>query len=177
MVAPMEAVFVQAKNAGTSLSLNLTKEKFHLKGKSLRTRASRSGYAHSKGSLRMKATVSGESSSCILLCSSRYADAYRASEDITALIDNDAKPAVAIFTVADRKALSIQRMRSATRIPVGFYLKQTGNVSLAFDASDDIWSGWRLKDKQTGRSYPLKGRITLDNVSTGSGRFFLEKVQ
>ena len=177
MVAPMEAVFVQAKNAGTSLSLNLTKEMFHQKGKSLRTRASRSGYAHSKGSLRMKATVSGESSSCILLCSSRYADAYRASEDITALIDNDAKPAVAIFTVADRKALSIQRMRSATRIPVGFYLKQTGNVSLAFDASDDIWSGWRLKDKQTGRSYPLKGRITLDNVSTGSGRFFLEKVQ
>ena len=177
MVAPMEAVFVQAKNAGTSLSLNLTKEMFHLKGKSLRTRASRSGYAHSKGSLRMKATVSGESSSCILLCSSRYADAYRTSEDITALIDNDAKPAVAIFTVADRKALSIQRMRSATRIPVGFYLKQTGNVSLAFDASDDIWSGWRLKDKQTGRSYPLKGRITLDNVSTGSGRFFLEKVQ
>ena len=177
MVAPMEAVFVQAKNAGTSLSLNLTKEMFHQKGKSLRTRASRSGYAHSKGSLRMKATVSGESSSCILLCSSRYADAYRTSEDITALIDNDAKPAVAIFTVADRKALSIQRMRSATRIPVGFYLKQTGDVSLAFDASDDIWSGWRLKDKQTGRSYPLKGRITLDNVSTGSGRFFLEKVQ
>ena len=177
MVAPMEAVFVQAKNEGKSLSLKLTREMFHQKGKSLRTRASRSGYAHSKGSLRMKATVSGESSSCILLCSSRYADAYRASEDITALIDNDAKPAVAIFTVADRKALSIQRMRSATRIPVGFYLKQTGNVSLAFDASDDIWSGWRLKDKQTGRSYPLKGRITLDNVSTGSGRFFLEKVQ
>jgi|GEM_PF-6335213 len=177
MVAPMEAVFVQAKNAGTSLSLNLTKEMFHQKGKSLRTRASRSGYAHSKGSLRMKATVSGESSSCILLCSSRYADAYRTSEDITALIDNDAKPAVAIFTVADRKALSIQRMRSATRIPVGFYLKQTGNVSLTFDASDNTWNGWKLKDKQTGRSYPLKGRITLDNVSTGSGRFFLEKVQ
>lgn len=177
MVAPMEAVFVQAKNAGTSLSLNLTKEMFHQKGKSSLTRASRSGYAHSKGSLRMKATVSGESSSCILLCSSRYADAYRTSEDITALIDNDAKPAVAIFTVADRKALSIQRMRSATRIPVGFYLKRTGNVSLAFDASDNIWSGWRLKDKQTGRSYPLKGRITLHNVSTGSGRFFLEKVK
>ena len=177
MVAPMEAIFVQAINEGTKLSLNLTKEMFHQKGISSRTRASRSGYAHSKGSLRMKATVSGESSSCILLCSSRYADAYRTSEDITALIDNDAKPAVAIFTVADRKALSIQRMRSATRIPVGFYLKQTGNVSLAFDASDDIWSGWRLKDKQTGRSYPLKGRITLDNVSTGSGRFFLEKVQ
>lgn len=177
MVAPMEAVFVQAKNEGKSLSLNLTREMFHLKGKSSLTRASRSGYAHSKGSLRMKATVSGESSSCILLCSSRYADAYRTSEDITALIDNDAKPAVAIFTVADRKALSIQRMRSATRIPVGFYLKRTGNVSLTFDASDNTWNGWRLKDKQTGRSYPLKGRITLHNVSTGSGRFFLEKVK
>ncbi|MDM8153189.1 hypothetical protein QUW14_02465 [Bacteroides gallinaceum] len=177
MVAPMEAVFVQAKNEGKSLSLKLTREMFHQKGKSLRTRASRSGYAHSKGSLRMKATVSGESSSCILLCSSRYADAYRTSEDITALIDNDAKPAVAIFTVADRKALSIQRMRSATRIPVGFYLKQTGNVSLTFDASDNTWNGWKLKDEQTGRSYPINGRITLNDVSTGSGRFFLEKVQ
>ena len=177
MVAPMEAVFVQAKNEGTSLSLNLTKEMFHQKGISSLTRASRSGYAHSKGSLRMKATVSGESSSCILLCSSRYADAYRTSEDITALIDNDAKPAVAIFTVADRKALSIQRMRSATRIPVGFYLKRTGNVSLTFDASDNTWNGWKLKDEQTGRSYPINGRITLNDVSTGSGRFFLEKVQ
>lgn len=177
MVAPMEAVFVQAKNEGTSLSLNLTKEMFHLKGISSLTRASRSGYAHSKGSLRMKATVSGESSSCILLCSSRYADAYRTSEDITALIDNDAKPAVAIFTVADRKALSIQRMKSATRIPVGFYLKQTGNVSLTFDDSDNAWNGWKLKDEQTGRSYPINGRITLNDVSTGSGRFFLEKVQ
>lgn len=177
MVAPMEAVFVQAKNAGKSLSLKLTREMFHQKGKSSLTRASRSGYAHSKGSLRMKATVSGESSSCILLCSSRYADAYRTSEDITALIDNDAKPAVAIFTVADRKALSIQRMRSATRIPVGFYLKQTGNVSLTFDASDNTWNGWKLKDEQTGRSYPINGRITLNDVSTGSGRFFLEKVQ
>ena len=177
MVAPMEAVFVQAKNTGKSLSLNLTKEMFHQKGISSLTRASRSGYAHSKGSLRMKATVSGESSSCILLCSSRYADAYRTSEDITALIDNDAKPAVAIFTVADRKALSIQRMRSATRIPVGFYLKQTGDVSLTFDASDNTWNGWKLKDEQTGRSYPINGRITLNDVSTGSGRFFLEKVQ
>ena len=177
MVAPMEAVFVQAKNEGNSLSLKLTREMFHQKGKSSLTRASRSGYAHSKGSLRMKATVSGESSSCILLCSSRYADAYRTSEDITALIDNDAKPAVAIFTVADRKALSIQRMRSATRIPVGFYLKQTGNVSLTFDASDNTWNGWKLKDEQTGRSYPINGRITLNDVSTGSGRFFLEKVQ
>ena len=177
MVAPMEAVFVQAKTARTSLSLNLTKEMFHQKGKSSLTRASRSGYAHSKGSLRMKATVSGESSSCILLCSSRYADAYRTSEDITALIDNDAKPAVAIFTVADRKALSIQRMRSATRIPVGFYLKRTGNVSLTFDASDNTWNGWKLKDEQTGRSYPINGRITLNDVSTGSGRFFLEKLQ
>ena len=177
MVAPMEAVFVQAKNEGNSLSLKLTREMFHQKGKSSLTRASRSGYAHSKGSLRMKATISGESSSCILLCSSRYADAYRTSEDITALIDNDAKPAVAIFTVADRKALSIQRMRSATRIPVGFYLKQTGNVSLTFDASDNTWNGWKLKDKQTGRSYPINGRITLNDVSTGSGRFFLEKVQ
>ena len=96
---------------------------------------------------------------------------------MTLLVGSEEGSGVAVYTIADGKALSIQRMRSATRIPVGFYLKQTGNVSLAFDDSDNAWNGWKLKDGQTGRSYPLSGRITLEHVSTGSGRFFLEKVQ
>ena len=96
---------------------------------------------------------------------------------MTLLVGSEEGSGVAVYTIADGKALSIQRMKSATRIPVGFYLKQAGNVNLAFDASDDIWNSWRLKDKQTGRSYPINGRIILNDVSTGSGRFFLEKLQ
>ena len=127
--------------------------------------------------MRLTATSNGYSASCVVVSSSSGNDNYNSREDATLLIGSEEGTGVAVYTIADGKALSIQRMRSATRIPVGFYLKQTGNVSLTFDASDNTWNGWKLKDEQTGRSYPINGRITLNDISTGSGRFFLEKVQ
>lgn len=169
-IAPMQAVFLSA-TAGTNLKITLLEDMLEQGSSSARlTRIM-------PNQIRLTATSNGYSASCVVVSSSSGNDNYNSREDATLLIGSEEGSGVAVYTIADGKALSIQRMRSATRIPVGFYLKQAGNVNLAFDASDDIWSGWRLKDKQTGRSYPLKGRITLDNVSTGSGRFFLEKVQ
>lgn len=170
-IAPMQAVFLTATAAGTGLRIKLSEDMLE-QGKSS-TRLTR----RMANQVRLTATSNRHSASCVVVSSSSGNDKFNSREDVTLLVGSEEGSGVAVYTIADGKALSIQRMRSATRIPVGFYLKQTGNVSLAFDASDNIWSGWRLKDKQTGRSYPLKGRITLHNVSTGSGRFFLEKVQ
>lgn len=170
-IAPMQAVFLMATAAGTQLPITLSEDMLE-QGKSS-TRLTR----RMANQVRLTATSNRHSASCVVVSSSSGNDKFNSREDVTLLVGSEEGSGVAVYTIADGKALSIQRMRSATRIPVGFYLKQTGNVSLAFDASDNIWSGWRLKDKQTGRSYPLKGKITLDNVSTGSGRFFLEKVQ
>lgn len=169
-IAPMQAVFLTA-TAGTQLHITLSEDMLE-QGKPS-TRLTR----RMANQVRLTATSNRHSASCVVVSSSSGNDKFNSREDVTLLVGSEEGSGVAVYTIADGKALSIQRMRSATRIPVGFYLKRTGNVSLAFDASDNIWSGWRLKDKQTGRSYPLKGRITLDNVSTGSGRFFLEKVQ
>lgn len=169
-IAPMQAVFLTA-TAGKQLRITLSEDMLE-QGKPS-TRLTR----RMANQVRLTATSNRHSASCVVVSSSSGNDKFNSREDVTLLVGSEEGSGVAVYTIADGKALSIQRMRSATRIPVGFYLKQTGNVSLAFDASDNIWSGWRLKDKQTGRSYPLKGRITLDNVSTGSGRFFLEKVQ
>ena len=170
-IAPMQAVFLTATAAGTGLRIKLSEDMLE-QGKSS-TRLTR----RMANQVRLTATSNRHSASCVVVSSSSGNDKFNSREDVTLLVGSEEGSGVAVYTIADGKALSIQRMRSATRIPVGFYLKRTGNVSLAFDASDNIWSGWRLKDKQTGRSYPLKGRITLHNVSTGSGRFFLEKVQ
>lgn len=170
-IAPMQAVFLTATAAGTQLDITLSEDMLE-QGKSS-TRLTR----RMANQVRLTATSNRHSASCVVVSSSSGNDKFNSREDVTLLVGSEEGSGVAVYTIADGKALSIQRMRSATRIPVGFYLKRTGNVSLAFDASDNIWSGWRLKDKQTGRSYPLKGRITLHNVSTGSGRFFLEKVQ
>lgn len=170
-IAPMQAVFLTATAAGTRLPITLSEDMLE-QGKPS-TRLTR----RMANQVRLTATSNRHSASCVVVSSSSGNDKFNSREDVTLLVGSEEGSGVAVYTIADGKALSIQRMRSATRIPVGFYLKRTGNVSLAFDASDNIWSGWRLKDKQTGRSYPLKGRITLHNVSTGSGRFFLEKVK
>ena len=170
-IAPMQAVFLTATAAGIRLPITLSEDMLE-QGKPS-TRLTR----RMANQVRLTATSNRHSASCVVVSSSSGNDKFNSREDVTLLVGSEEGSGVAVYTIADGKALSIQRMRSATRIPVGFYLKRTGNVSLAFDASDNIWSGWRLKDKQTGRSYPLKGRITLHNVSTGSGRFFLEKVQ
>lgn len=169
-IAPMQAVFLTA-TAGTRLRITLSEDMLE-QGKSS-TRLTR----RMANQVRLTATSNRHSASCVVVSSSSGNDKFNSREDVTLLVGSEEGSGVAVYTIADGKALSIQRMKSATRIPVGFYLKQAGNVNLAFDASDDIWNSWRLKDQQTGRSYPLKGKITLDNVSTGSGRFFLEKVQ
>ena len=169
-IAPMQAVFLTATE-GTSLRVTLSEDM--LEQGSSSTKLTR----EMPDQMRLTATSNGHSASCTIVSSSSGNDNYNSREDATLLIGSEEGTGVAVYTIADGKALSIQRMKSATRIPVGFYLKQAGNVNLAFDASDDIWNSWRLKDQQTGRSYPINGRITLNDVSTGSGRFFLEKVQ
>lgn len=169
-IAPMQAVFLTATE-GTSLGVTLSEDM--LEQGSSSTKLTR----EMPDQMRLTATSNGHSASCTIVSSSSGNDKFNSREDVTLLVGSEEGSGVAVYTIADGKALSIQRMKSATRIPVGFYLKQTGNVSLTFDDSDNAWNGWKLKDKQTGRSYPLKGRITLDNVSTSSERFFLEKVQ
>ena len=169
-IAPMQAVFLTATE-GTSLRVTLSENM--LEQGSSSTKLTR----EMPDQMRLTATSNGHSASCTIVSSSSGNDKFNSREDVTLLVGSEEGSGVAVYTIADGKALSIQRMRSATRIPVGFYLKQTGNVSLTFDASDNTWNGWKLKDEQTGRSYPINGRITLNDVSTGSGRFFLEKVQ
>ena len=169
-IAPMEAVFVKTENQGPSLAVTLNDDMLEEKNNG-------NVSAMASNLLRLTANYQGYSSSCIIVASSTANDSYDGSEDAILLVGSEEGSGVAVFTAADGKALSIQCLKSATRIPVGFYLKQEGDVSLTFDASDNTWNGWKLKDEQTGRSYPINGRITLNDVSTGSGRFFLEKVQ
>lgn len=169
-IAPMQAVFLTATE-GTSLRVTLSEDM--LEQGSSSTKLTR----EMPDQMRLTATSNGHSASCTIVSSSSGNDKFNSREDVTLLVGSEEGSGVAVYTIADGKALSIQRMKSATRIPVGFYLKQTGDVSLTFDASDNTWNGWKLKDEQTGRSYPINGRITLNDVSTGSGRFFLEKVQ
>ena len=178
-VAPMEAIFVQAKTQGTSLTVNLTRGMFHQKTRStpaaFRSRSVSSRSSVPNGMLRINATVNGKTSSCVVLQSQSASDSYSSNEDISILIDNEVKPEVAVYTVAERKALAIQRIKSGKSIPLGLYMKQSGSVKLDFDNGSNFWEGWMLFDSKTGKKHSLRESIVFSNISSVSNRFYLIK--
>ena len=178
-VAPMEAIFVQAKTQGTSLNVNLTSDMFHQKTGStpdaFRSRSVSSRSSVPNGMLRINATVNGKTSSCVVLQSQSASDSYSSKEDISILIDNEVKPEVAVYTVAERKALAIQRIKSGKSIPLGLYMKQSGSVKLDFDNGSNFWEGWMLLDSKTGKKHSLRESIVFSNISSVSNRFYLIK--
>lgn len=178
-VAPMEAIFVQAKTQGESLTVNLTGGMFHQNTGStpaaFRSRSVSSRSSVPNGMLRINATVNGKTSSCVVLQSQSASDSYSSNEDISILIDNEVKPEVAVYTVAERKALAIQRIKSGKSIPLGLYMKQSGSVKLDFDNGSNFWEGWMLFDSKTGKKHSLRESIVFSNISSVSNRFYLIK--
>ena len=148
-IAPMEAVFLNVADPALSLEV-------HVDGEGLLSKDNGTAGDNSFSyQLRMTASRNGRSASCVVVKLQSASDGYRPEEDATLLAGSEEAPEAAVYTVADRKALSIQRVNGAARIPVGFCMKRT--------------------DTQTGRSYPLEGTVSLDNVADGTGRFYLEK--
>lgn len=173
LIAPMEAFFVVAKTDTRTLTVRLNAGIF-------RQKTPTTSPAHKAGRstlplLRITAAAAGEVASCVVVQSSRASDEYRTGEDAPLLIDSEQRPAVAIFTQAGKEALSIQQIKRATRIPLGLLMKQSGSVTLLFEANGTEWDGWQLTDSLTGKSYPLHGEIRLDQVGNGSNRLYLNK--
>lgn len=175
----MEAIFVQAKTQGKSLDVNLTRGMFHQKTGStpaaFRSRSVSNNSSTQNNMLRINATVNGKTSSCVVLQSQSASDSYSSNEDISILIDNEVKPEVAVYTVAGRKALAIQRIKSGKRIPLGLYMKKSGSVKLNFDNGGNVWKGWMLLDSKTGKKHSLRETIVFNNISSVSNRFYLIK--
>lgn len=179
LVAPMEAIFVKAGTPGTNLTVNLTKGMFHQETgpapAAFRSRSISNNSSTQNDMLRINATVNGKTSSCVVLQSQSASDSYSSNEDISILIDNEVKPEVAVYTVAEKKALAIQRIKSGKSIPLGLYLKQSGNVKLDFDNGSNFRKGWMLFDSKTGKKYSLRESIVFSNISSVSNRFYLIK--
>ena len=123
--------------------------------------------------LYLSARVNRQTASCVVLSSNTRMGNH--SKNASLLLDEEANPEVAVYTVADGKALSIHYQQTDERIPLGFYMKQVGDIQLSFESRNAAWKGWRLVDSQTGQVYGLDEMVTLKSVASGSGRFYLEK--
>ena len=186
-IEPMQSFYVTA-TAGTSLEVTFNAEMQEAKpgyqvmnAPAVQTRAETRGLADNgnRNTLRLTATCDSRNTSCLVRLSPSADDAYRTGEDSRLLIDTQAEPTVAVFTVADGKALDIQQRRSGTDIPVGLRMKRQGRVTLTLShRTGDDWTGWTLVDRQTGRRYPLTDGYTyieLGTTGTTTDRLYLTK--
>ena len=179
-IAPLQAFYVEALEGYTSDNVNITytSDMFVQPSASTATRSSRSASVPTAGEMKISAVSGNSVSSCSLIRSAGASDAYNAKEDIVSLIDEDFMPKVKVYTVADKRALDIQKMSNATRVGLGFMVKDgSQQTEFTLDYGSN-WKGWTLVDKQTGKRYLLDGTSLTVNagaMKSNDGRFYLVK--
>lgn len=179
-IAPLQAFYVEALEGYTSDNVNITytSDMFVQPSASTATRSSRSASVPTAGEMKISAVSGNSVSSCSLLRSAGASDAYNAKEDVVSLIDEDFMPKVKVYTVADKRALDIQKMSNATRVGLGFMVKDASQqTEFTLDYGSN-WKGWTLVDKQTGKRYLLDGTSLTVNagaMKSNDGRFYLVK--
>lgn len=178
-IAPLQAFYVVSTNTTLNqLNVTYTSDMFVQPSASTATRSSRSASVPTAGEMKISAVSGNSVSSCSLLRSAGASDAYNAKEDVVALIDEDFMPKVKVYTVADKRALDIQKMSNATRVDLGFMVKDgSQQTEFTLDYGSN-WKGWTLVDKQTGKRYLLDGTSLTVNagaMKSNDGRFYLVK--
>ncbi len=179
-IAPLQAFYVEVLEGYTSDNVNITytSDMFVQPSASTATRSSRSVSAPAAGEMKISAVSGNSVSSCSLIRSAGASDAYNAKEDIVSLIDEDFMPKVKVYTVADKRALDIQKIKNAARVDLGFMVKDgSQQTEFTLDYGSN-WKGWTLVDKQTGKRYLLDGTSLTVNagaMKSNDGRFYLVK--
>lgn len=179
-IAPLQAFYVEVSGdyASDNVNITYTSDMFVQPSASTATRSSRSASVPAAGEMKISAVSGNSVSSCSLLRSAGASDAYNAKEDIVSLIDEDFMPKVKVYTVADKRALDIQKMSNATRVGLGFMVKDgSQQTEFTLDYGSN-WKGWTLVDKQTGKRYLLDGTSLTVNagaMKSNDGRFYLVK--
>ena len=178
-IAPLQAFYVVSNNTNsTQLDITYTSDMFVQPSASTAARSSRSVSAPTAGEMKISAVSGNSVSSCSLLLSAGASDSYSAKEDVVSLIDEDFMPKVKVYTVADKRALDIQKMNNAKHVDLGFVVKDgTQNAEITLNYGNN-WKGWTLVDKQTGNRYELNGNTVSVNagaLKSNDSRFYLEK--
>lgn len=179
-IAPLQAFYVEVLEGYTSDNVNITytSDMFVQPSASTAARSSRSASVPTAGEMKISAVSGNSVSSCSLIRSAGASDAYNAKEDIVSLIDEDFMPKVKVYTVANKRALDIQKMSNATRVDLGFMVKDgSQQTEFTLDYGSN-WKGWTLVDKQTGKRYLLDGTSLTVNagaMKSNDGRFYLVK--
>ena len=173
-IKPMEAFFVTSNSKGTTLQVTFNEEMLSEGGT---PHAFTRSASPAPAALRLAATLDGHTAHALLRVSPTASAGVAPGEDTKLLVEGEARPAVAIYTVADGRALDIQQVPAdVRRIPLGFYLPGGGkaDIRLTPQFTDPEWSDWFLLDLRTGQRRRLTpAAIDLHDVENGSSRYVL----
>ena len=177
-VMPMEAFFVMTPDGQAKSEMTVTFNA-NMQTTDAGTTSAVTRSLPSDSFLRLSATLDGHTTHALLRVSPTASAGVIPGEDTKLLVESEARPAVAIYTVADGQALDIQQVPDdVRRIPLGFYLPDGGSadIRLKADFTDPQWHDWFLLDLRTGQRRRLNtATLTLEEVRNGSGQYALTR--
>lgn len=179
-IAPLQSFFVTAKNDVTACELVFTEEMLCAgtgAGNLLKSAAANERESM-EDAIYLQAESGGFSAHSMIYFNASASDTYKVGEDAEVLIDQEASPAMELFTIAGERALDIQQRAHGGVIPLGFYAaKPMDDVCLTITLPMD-YSGWVLEDLELGKLYPLQAgtdnQIQVGRLTAQAGRFLLK---
>ena len=179
-IAPMQSFFITIESPSASQSVRFTEAMLvSAPGTENKLKSTVVPVQPDPASLFLTASAGQAESNALIRWNPMADKKYVAGEDAGILIDNEVRPSVALFSIADEKALDIQQLDDAAEILLGFYLRTPADVSLSVRKTENgEWTGWNLFDAEKGLQYSLdtpETTIVLGNLSTNVGRFYLRK--
>jgi len=185
-VAPLQGFFVEAKEGaavstadGMALTLRYADEmmvdgSFAASGSPLRSSVRTCAEAPRPG-MRISAVNGGSvSSSATLLRDDCASDGYLESEDMTLIDYSGLDVPATVYSLADHRAVTVNRLCRAERIGLGLIAGEEETTVLRFDHVDDF-ADLELLDTATGETMPLSDGMEYTVKGPATGRLFLTK--
>lgn len=177
-VAPSAAFFVEAAatdnaNASNTLQVEYDNTMFGdqpgVTSKSAaKAKSSINGGASEKGLIRITASDGSHASGAVLLMGSKAKAAT--------LMDEDYKPALAVFTIDDGRGYDIRPLDSDV-VELGLCVDKADSVRLSFHAEGNAdATDWMLYDRLTGMKYVEGEEPVVYLEGSTVGRFYLSRV-
>lgn len=170
-IEPMQGFFVTAKDAST----NPTALEVTFSASMMSPDVAETGSGAEAGDDTQQAS---QPASLLRMTVSRRGD--KASTVVTetegararTIIENEASPKVAVFTVADGSAYDICPADGRAYIPVGILTSGTDTLTLSFEAQGRTeLDNYELYDNVTYTAYPLDAQLTFSGMGSSIGRF------
>ncbi len=161
---PLRSFFVKKNEGATNTAVYFTSDMQVVGATKVAVTSTRS--------LRITASDGTEESSTVVNYSAEAQRGYEADKDAVLFLDGNLAAVPMVYTVADTKAVSINRTNDLYNIPIGTYGGQYANVTLTFTGVEPF-GNVSLYDAVTGLSTPIYEGTSVEVKSNVGGRYFL----